>query len=260
VNQADDAERIPRSIGGLIAFALRSWAAYAPLYLALTAGVFAAYAIAEYAVAPAGITTPQGQFKLYVLQYTGLFADALVVAAVALGVAARSGGANVPPREIMGAAIERWLPIIAVTFLVQTVVGLTIEFGGFVPAPEPHALVFVTAPLVWILWGVLGLAGPYVALGSDRAALLVVGGFGRAFTLALRRKNLLRLCALALISIVPNVAQALLQNAFVQHHVPRPIFWSSVPVDVLTVALLAAVQTAFALDFARRAADAQRSA
>ncbi len=37
-----------------------------------------------------------------------------------------------------------------------------------------------------------------------------------------------------------------------QHHVPRPFFWSDVPIDALTIGPLAAIQTAFALDFVRR--------
>lgn len=253
MNAAGEGERLPRSIGGLIGFALSSVAANVPLYAALALGVFAAYAIAEYAVPTAALTTPQGQFKLAVIQYTGLFADALVVAAVALGVASRAADAKTTPNALMAGAIERWLPVIAVSFLAQSVVTLTAAFSGLVQPPEPRALVVLTAPLVWILWAILGLTGPFVVLGSDRAVFLVVAGFGRAFTLSLQRPNLVRLCVLAVVTVLPNVLQTLLFNALLQAHVPRVFFWANAPIDALTIAAVAAIQTAFALDFARRA-------
>jgi hypothetical protein len=251
VNAAGEGEHLPRSIGGLIAFALSGSAS--ALYGLLALGVLAAYAVAEYVLAPAGLSTPQGQFKVYVLQYTGLFVDALVVAAVALGIAARAAGVAATPRALLGGAVERWLPVIAVMFLAQSVIILTSPFSALGPGPEPRALVLAIAPVVWILWGVLGLAGPFVALGSDRASLLVITGLARAFTLSLHRSNLLRLCVLALVTVLPLVLQTLLEAALLQNHTPRAFFWANAPLDALTVVPVAAVQTAFALDFARRA-------
>jgi hypothetical protein len=257
VNQAGEEEHLPASIGGLIGFALSSWAADVLLYLVLAAGVFAAYALAEFAIPAAAATTAQGQFKLYVLQYTGLFADSFVVAAVALGVAARGLGTPLSPRSLASGATERWLPVIAVTFLAQSVVLLTYPFSGLVTPPDPRALVFISAPLTWILWGILGLTGPFVALAQSRAALTVLIGFGHAFTASLRRGNLLRLCVLGAITVLPSVAQTLLQNALVQQHAARAVFWGNVPIDVITVGPLAAIQTAFALDFVRRMGRAE---
>ncbi len=258
MSPADESEHLPPSIGGLIGFALSGWAANAPLYVALAAGVFAAYAIAEVAVPAAAVTTSLGVFKSYVLEYTGLFVDAFVVAAVALGVAARGLGTSLSPRVLAAGATERWLPVIAVSFLAQAVVSLTGEFSGLVPPPEPHVLVYVTAPIVWILWGILGLTGPFVALAKSRAALTVLVGFGHAFTTSLRRENALRLCILAAITALPIVFAAILQNELAQRNVPRPIFWAEVPIDVLTVGPLAAIQTAFALDFVRRIGRTER--
>ena len=252
MNAAEEDEHLPTSIGGLTGFALSGWAANAPLYLLLAAGVFAAYALAEFAIPAAATETPQGQFKLYVLQYTGLFADSFVVAAVALGVAARGLGTPLSPRTLAAGATERWLPVIAVTFLAQSVVLLTNTFSGLETPPEPRALVYLTAPITWILWGILGLTGPFVALAQSRAALTVLIGFGHAFTTSLRRGNLLRLCILAAITVLPTLLQTLLQNDLVQQHASRPIFWANVPIDALTVGPLAAIQTAFALDFVRR--------
>ena len=251
MNAAGEGERLPRSIGGLIAFALGGSAN--ALYALLALGVLAAYAIAEYVLAPAAVTTPEGQFKLYVLQTTGLFADALVVATVALGIAARAAGAPATPRALLGGAVERWLPVIAVIFLAQSAIVITLPFSGLVAPPEPRVLVLALAPAVWILWGILGLAGPYVALGSDRASLLVITGLARAFTLSLHRSNLLRLCVLALVTVLPILLETLLEAALRQAHTPRPIFWANAPIDALSIVPVTAVQTAFALDFARRA-------
>jgi hypothetical protein len=98
------------------------------------------------------------------------------------------------------------------------------------------------------------LASPFVALAPDRRVFSVVAGLVHAFTTSLHRANLLRLCVLAVLTLLPTVLQAVAFNALVAHHAARPIFWSDVPIDVLTVGPLAAIQTAFALDFARRAA------
>ncbi|MDB5070985.1 MAG: hypothetical protein JWM87_2096 [Candidatus Eremiobacteraeota bacterium] len=251
MNAAGEGERLPRSIGGLVLFALSGSAT--ALYGLLALGVLAAWAIAEYVIAPAEASTPQGQFKLYVLQYTSLFVDALVVAAVALGIAARAAGVTATPRALLGGAVERWLPVIAVMFLALSVIILTSPFSGLGPALEPRALVLAVAPAVWILWGVLGLAGPFVALGSDRASLLVITGLARAFTLSLHRSNLLRLCVLALVTVLPILLQTLVEAALIRNHTPRAFFWANAPIDALTIVPVSAVQTAFALDFARRA-------
>lgn len=249
---------LPSSIGGLIGFGLRSWAANAALYLALAAGVFAAYALAESVLPAVPMGTPQGQFKEFVLQYTGLFTDAFVTAAAALGVAARASGTVATPRMLTGAAVERWLPVIAVSFIAQAVMVFTAEFSGLQPVPGPHALLYLTAPLTWMLWGIVSLAGPFVALDPNRGGIAVVSGLGRAFTLSLRRPNLLRLAVISALSVVPIFAQVALQNALFLQHTPRAFFWADAPIDALTVAPLAALQAAFALDFLRRAGQLEQ--
>jgi hypothetical protein len=253
VNPGDEGERLPPSIGGLIGFALRGWAANAPLYLGLQLFVFAAYGLAEWIVPAASPATQQGQFKEFVLMYTGVFADALVVTAVALGIAARTVAASASPGALMGTAIERWLPVIAVSLLAQSIVYLTGPFTGLGTAIEPRALQYAIAPFVWILCGILGLAAPLVALAADRRPFSVLSGFVHAFTTSMHRANLVRLCVLALVTMLPVVLQVLALDALVAHHVVRQFFWGNVPIDVLTVGPVAAVQTAFALDFARRA-------
>jgi hypothetical protein len=254
VNPGDEGERLPPSIGGLIGFALRGWAANAPLFLGLQLFVFAAYGLAEWIVPAASTATPQGQFKQYVLLYTGLFADALVVAAVALGIAARAAAASASARALMGVAIERWLAVIAVSLLAQSIVSLTSDLSGLGPAIEPRALQYAIAPFIWILWGILGLAPPLVTLAADRRAFAVLSGFAHAFTTALHRANFLRLCVLAIVTVLPSVLQFLALHALTAHHAARPIFWAEVPIDVMTIGPIAAIQAAFALDFARRAA------
>jgi hypothetical protein len=253
VNAAEEGVRLPPSIGGLLGFALRAWVAHAPLYLALQLGVFAAYSIAEAVVPAATPSSPQGQFKLYVLIYTGLFADALVVAAAAIGVAARGVAAHTSARVLMGAAIDRWLPVIAVSLVAQSVVYLTSASSGLGPPSDPRILQYITAPFVWLLWGILGLTGPFVALSAERRAFSIVAAFVHAFTTSLHRANLLRLCVLALITMLPNILQVVAYDALVAHHVARPIFWANYPIDALAVGPISAIQTAFALDFARRA-------
>jgi hypothetical protein len=251
VSDTEPGDRLPSSIGGLIGFAFAAFAERAPLYVLLALGAFVATGIAEYALPLSADTTPLGLFKGIVLLLVQVFADALVIAAVALGVAARAAGEPVATGTVAGAAIERWLPVIGVTAIAQLFIYQTQLYSGFTPPPEPRALVVVAAPLTWLLWGTLGLTGPIVALTRDRLA--VITGFARAFSLSLRRDNLLRLGVLSVICLVPFALQALALNALAQHHVLRSFFWGNFPIDALTVGPLAALQTAFALDFARRA-------
>jgi len=260
VNGAGEGERLPATIGGLIGFALRGWAANAPLYLALQLSVFAAFALAEVVVPAAVVSSPQGQFKQWVLLFTGLFADAFVIAVVAMGVAARSAGAVASARALIGVAIDRWLPVIAVNLLAQSIIIVTYTSSGLGPPAEPRVLQWITAPFVWILWGILGLAVPFVALAPNRRPFSVIAGFVHAFTTSLHRENFLRLAVLAAFTLLPFLVQILVLRALVGAHAPRPIFWSESVIDVLTVGPLAAVQTAFALDFARRAEDRRPSA
>jgi hypothetical protein len=251
VSDTEPGDRLPSSIGGLIGFAFAAFAERAPLYVLLALGAFVATATAEYALPAWVAETPHGLFKLWVLIFAQVFADALVIAAVALGVAARAAGEPVGTGVLTGAAIERWLPVIIVTAIAQWFMLQTGLFSGLVQPPEPRLLVVVAAPLTWLLWGTLGLTGPIVALTRDRLAPLT--GFARAFSLSLRRENLLRLAVLSVITLVPSVLQTLALNALVQHHVARPFFWGNAPIDALTIGPLVALQTVFALDFARRA-------
>ncbi len=119
--------------------------------------------------------------------------------------------------------------------------------------PDPPWAAIVTAPAVWLLWGILALAAPIAALDGKRAGLAVFDGLWQSLALSMRPANVGRLCFIAFVSIVPSLLQSLGADLAIQHHVARPIFWSAIPIDVITVGPLAALQTAFALDFARRA-------
>ncbi len=253
MNETGDIPQLPRTIGGLLGFALRAWAANGWFYLALQIGVFAAYTLAEIVLPAAAASSRQGQFKEVVLICTGLFADAFVIAAVAIGVAARGAGTRAPSSALATAAIERWLPLIAVGALAQYLIFATADLSGLGPPSEPRFLQFATAPIIWIFWAILGLAAPFVALSANRRPFSVIIGFARAFTTSLHRGNLLRLCVLAIVTVLPTVLQTIAESALIAHHVARPFFWANAPIDALTIAPLAAVQTAFVIDFARRA-------
>jgi hypothetical protein len=255
-----DAERLPPSIGGLVDYAFGVLARRPGLYVLLSAVVFAAETIVEFAVPGFKPETPQGQVKLTILLYTALFVSSYAVAAVAFGVRARLSGDEASSRRIAGAALPRWLPVLLTTVIVQTVIDLTFPLSGLGPLPDPPALAFFTAPLVWIIWGVLSLAPPITALSGERPSFAVVAGLSRAVTLSFRSYNLVRLCLVAFVSIVPNLIHVVALDLMMhQGTISRPFFWSSAPLDGLTVVPLAAIQTVFAIDFARRAA-AQRSA
>jgi hypothetical protein len=259
VNAGPKSERLPPSVSGLFDVAYAAYAGRIWLYLGLAAFVFVADCIVEVAIPAANLDTPAGELKVIALWYASIFADAYVVATVALGVAARVAGEEATPRRLTAAALARWLPVIATSVIVQAVVFFTNSLSGLGPLPDPPALVFVTAPLVWLVWGMLSLALPITALAEERPAFAVFAGLRRAIAFSMRRPNLSRLAIVSFVSIVPALLQDIAFGALVRYQIPRPFFWANFPIDALTVGPVAAVQTIFAIDMARRAAD-QRSA
>ncbi|HZW52656.1 MAG TPA: hypothetical protein VFF00_01415 [Candidatus Elarobacter sp.] len=258
MNRADD-ERLPPSIGGLVDFAVAAYAERAVLYIGLAVAVFLIQGAVEAAIPAAKLDTPQGALKLLVLEYTALFVDAYVIAAVALGVGMRAAAEPVSSGRIAGTAAQRWLPVLVTSVLAQTVAFWTGPFSGFGALPDPAAILLFTAPFVWLVWGVLGLAQPITALSGERPAFAVIAGVTRAVAWSLRSSNFRRLSLVAFVTIVPNLLQTVAYDVMLHQHVARPLFWAYVPIDALTVGPVAALQAAFALDFARRAGD-QRSA
>lgn len=253
MSAASDGERLPHSVGGLIDFALAAYAARGRLYLLLALAAFAVQAGIEYATPAPKLGTPQGDVKLLVLDYAAVFLDAFIIAAVAVGTGSRVTRADASNGRILGAAVQRWLPVAVISVLVVGVQQFTLPLSALGSLPDPAWAALLTAPLTWLLWGMLSLAAPIAALSGKRSGLAVIDGLWQAVTLSLHPRNGLRLCAVAFASIVPSLLQSLASDAMMQRHVPRPIFWSNVPIDALTVGLLAALQTAFAVDFARRA-------
>ena len=256
MNAADEGERLPPSIGGLIDLGVMTWLQRAPLYLALSLGVFALCGAVE-ALWPA--RTPSATaLKELVLIYVEVFGLAFVVAAVALGVATRVAGERVAgervaSRTLLAAALERWPAVLGAMIVVDLVVMLTAPFGAIGALPDPPALALFAAPIVWLMWGVINLAGPIAALSGERPLIALLTSFSRAIGLSLRRGNVVRVCVLSFATIVPTLIAAVVFDVLIKRALPHAVFWANLPIDVLTVGPVSAIQTAFALDFARRA-------
>jgi hypothetical protein len=257
VNAAGEGERLPQSIGGLIDLALADWRERAALYLGLAFAMFAVCGAVEFLFP--GTSDDGKDIKSVILPFVELFGLAIVVAAAALSVGARVAGEPLEPRALLRGALARWFAVFGTMLIVQLVVIVTAPYSGIFALPDPPLLAVITAPPIWLLWGALNLAGPVAALSAERPAIAIFVGFARAVVLSLRRENLGRLCVLAFATVVPTLLASVLFDIFTQRHVAHSAFWSNLPVDALTVAPVAAIQTAFVLDFARRA-GAQRSA
>jgi hypothetical protein len=255
VNAAGEGERLPHSIGGLIDLGFAAWARRAPLYLASSLAVFALCGAIE-ALWPAH-TAADHAIKLFALVYAEVFGLAFTVAAVALGVATRVAGEHVSARTLLTGALERWPAVIGAMVVVQLVVELTVDYSALGPLPDPPALALITAPLIWLLWAVINLAGPIAALSGERPLIAMLTSFPRAIALSLRRGNGARVAVLGFVTIVPTLIAAILNDVLFKHGIAHATFWANVPIDALTVGPLGAIQTAFALDFVRRASAAE---
>ncbi len=251
---ANEPERLPTSIGGLIDLAFAVCRERAALYAGVSLAVFVVCGAFE--LLWPGDSTRDVK-KTIVVQLADLFTDALAIATVALGVAGRLTGSDTSPRTLLLAGIERWLPALGAMTLAQFVVALTGPLGA-VDTPREDPMTWIATPFVWLVWGALSLAPPMAVLSGDRPALAVVTGFARALGNALRVMNLGRLCVVAFATIIPFLLQSLLFDTLLARHVPHAWFWANIPIDALTVVPLGALQAAFALDFARRVEAARR--
>jgi hypothetical protein len=250
VIETGDEKRLPTTIGGLVDLAFAAYLERAPLYLGLALAAFALQAAVEFALPAWKLESPEGAIKEYTLLFLSVLLDSIVITAVALGIATRVAGKTAAPRAIAVATAARW-PAAFFASLFWAVVFLdTAGFGAVGPLLDPPALLLVTAPLCWLLWGALALAVPIAALSPERAPLAAMHGIMRALSLSFHRANFARLIIVAFASIVPLMLVSILGDP--RFHVTR-VFWTDVPIDALTVGPLAALQTVFALDFARRA-------
>jgi hypothetical protein len=251
VNAAGEGDRLPPSIGGLVDLGFAAWAQRAPLYVALSAGVFLLCGAIE-VLWPAK-TANAGDLKLLVLMYTEVFGLAFVVGIVAIGVATRVAGEDVSTRTLIAGALERWPAVLGAMIVVQLVVELTLPFSAIGALADPPVLSLLLAPFIWLIWGVINLAGPIAALSGERPLIALLTSFARAVGLSLRRGNLTRICVLGFVTIVPTLIASVLLDLLLKRGATHVSFWANLPIDALSVGPIAAIQTAFALDFARRA-------
>lgn len=255
MNAAPNELRLPASAGGLIDLAAAALAERAGLYALLSLAIFVAAGIVQLAWHPHG--DAETVVKDAVLEYVQLFGIAYVIAVVALAIGARAAGETPATRTLLEAATARYLPVLAAVVVVQFASDDTAVLAGFGPLPDQPAILFVTAPVTWFVWGVINLAGPYAALGRRRSGMALIEAFVHAVGAAFRAQNFARLCLVAFVTIVPNVVAQVLFDVLSHRGVPGAAFWAAVPVDAIAIAPIAALQTVFALDFARRDAAAR---
>jgi hypothetical protein len=206
----------------------------------------------------AGTTPAARALKELVLIFTELFGLSFIIAVVALGVATRVAGEHVSSRTLLASALERWPAVLGAMVVVTLVVNLTFDYSAIGRLPDPPALALVTAPLIWLMWGVVNLAGPIAALSGERPLIALLTSFARAVVLSLRPGNFARVCVLGFATIVPTLIASVLVDVLTKRAVGHAFFWANFPIDALSVGPIAALQTAFALDFARRAAGTEQ--
>lgn len=246
MNGGENAERLPSGIGALIDVAWHAYRARAGIYLLLAAAVFGLCVLVEVA-APAKSDT---DIHAQALAVVDLIGDAFVVTLVALGVGVHVAGERPGLRTMLRGALYRWPAVVGATLLAQILFSFTFAAGGIGPLDEPWTLAL--APVTWMLWGALSLAGPLAALSADQPLVAAFTGFGRSLLLSFRITNLARLCVVAFAVVIPILLQSMLYDVFNRRGLPHAFFWTQVPIDCASVGPLAALATVFALDFARR--------
>lgn len=240
MNDPEDDDRLPASVGGLLGFAIASYLERAPLYLALAALAFAIDAIAQ-------LLAPD---KIPVGIAAGIVGDALVIAAVSLGVGTRAAGKTAEPARLFEAAVVRWGDVAGAYGIATLISAVVYPVALFRTGTDPWSL--ASALPAWVLLGALSFAGPVTALSSDRPILAILTGFGRAMALSLRLANLPRLLIVSATVMAVAGLQIAVEAALARAHAQHASAWTDDLIDALTAGPLTALQAAFALDFARR--------
>jgi hypothetical protein len=248
VNLAGDGERLPSTIGGMVDLALETYVERLPLYLLLALVIVAAVGAIDYLVPAAD---QQGLLlRGAIEEWVYVLLSAFAITAVALDIGERVAGERSTTRVVLRAALTRWARVALTLILVQFIVDLTAPAGAMSSEPT-DPLTLALAPVIWLFWGVLSLAPPLAALSTDRGAAGAVLSLLRAVGFALRAANLPRLALIGIVTVAPALLETVL-NDKAPHSFVHAAFWCAFPIDALATAPLAAIQTAFALDFVRR--------
>jgi len=256
VNAAGDGERLPSTIGGLVDLALESVVTRFWLYLALALVMIGATAAIEYLMPARDMTA--FEWRTEFVEWATVLISAYAIAVVALDVGSRVAGERAETGALARGAALRFGRVAVAAILLQFVLDNTEVAGALTGPLDPFALAL--APFVWFLWGVLGLAPPMAALSGERGAFAALSSFVRAAGFSLQAANLPRLALLALLAVAPSLLAIVLIDALGPKvpTISHAYFWCNAPIEALTLAPLTAVQTAFALDFARRAGRLSR--
>jgi hypothetical protein len=250
-----DDSRLPTTLGGLVDFAFATYARYWRLYLLLALAALLVQAIVEFAIPARPLDTFAGEVKLEILNAVNIVVDAYIVCAVALGVGAKVTDQPGTERAIAATARNRWYAVFIIGWIGALVSGLLSNLSALAPGslPEPRWVAIFTAPPAWLILGVIALAAPIAALSGERPGAALLAGLSRAIAFAAQRTNFGRLCVVAIATVLPALLGTVITDWLQAHHVARSFFWGGVTIDALTIGPVAAIQTAFALDFARRA-------
>jgi hypothetical protein len=250
VNVPGEGERLPSSIGGLVDLGFETFLARAPLYVLLALATCVVCAAVDY-IAPAANDNAEAN-RLLIIAVIELLLNAFVVALVALDVGGRIAAEIPTTRALLRGAALRWGRVTIASILVESIVVLTADLA--IPSAPLDPLAVLVAPLVWLLWGTLALTLPLAALSAEKSgAFAALLSLVRAFGFGFHPTNFARLALLSLATIAPLLLETVLTDLSVRHTFSHAKFWCNFPVDIIVAAPLTAVQTAFALDFARRA-------
>ena len=255
MNSTASEEALPSTIDGLIDFAAallrRNWL----LFVALSVFVFLAEAAPWYFDRAAKTDSELDQRSL-IISFCEFFAQSLPIAAVAVAATARAANRDADWRVTLGIAVDRWLPVIGATIIVQFL-------ALFVAAPllavsDIGLFALVLAPIVCVAWGIIGFTGPLAAMSADGAGVAILTATFRAIRLGLSPRNIGRTAYVGVLSIAPSLLAFVIVTA--RHASENGLFYGelSAALDALTTVPLAALASAVVLDFIRRSEAAQK--
>jgi hypothetical protein len=195
-------------------------------------------------------TLPHATYGL--AQGLDVIIGSFVSAAVSIGVACDIAGKEADWSRIFTAASLRWGVVAIIQFIAFF---MTFYFAdALTPAPDVHLFDRLTAIPIIVIWAAVQIASVPAAIEPVQSRLLLpLLALGKGLAVSTRVVNLARLMLFALILTVLVLAEYYLGVLMTARHVPLATFWSTIPIEMLTLGPLQACATVLYVDFLRRA-------
>jgi hypothetical protein len=236
-----DDKGLPASLAGLFGTAIGLFARRFPLYATLTVIAIAVqFAVDTLKDASSGLTLG-----------LDIVLGAFLAATVSIGVAFDLHMKEADWSRIVTAASLRWGVVTIVSLVAFGVNYLFLPYLTLPPQQTGFGLLLL--PFI-LLWGAVWMGTVVAAIEPVQSRLILPFiALGKGLGVSTRFVNLGRLMLFSVLFTLPLIAELYAGSQLTAHHITNAVFWSNIPIDMITIGPLQAIATVFYVDFLRRA-------